>query len=84
MAQSLQKYMIKLSDWNIHDLWICNVDAKIFDWIIDLSIWIKWTLQEYGKSNNAAQDGEQQPPHLNDEITDKKLNLCGKHLFRLK
>ena len=28
--------------------------------------------QEDGKSNNAAQDDEKQPPHLGDEITKKK------------
>jgi len=56
--------MIKLKWPEYSCLWICNVDAQIFDWIIDLSVWIKWTPWEDGKSNNAAQDDEQQTTTL--------------------
>jgi hypothetical protein len=52
---------------------------------IDLSIWIKWTLHQDGKSNNAAQDDEQHTTTLgwrNHE--EKNLDLCENHLFGLK
>ena len=33
--------------------------TQIFDWIIDLTIWIKWTPQQDMKSNNTAQGDKQ-------------------------
>jgi len=62
---------------------ICNIDAQIFDWIIDLSIWINWTPQEDGKSNNVAQDGEQQTTTLR-WWNQEENHLCKNHLFILK
>lgn len=38
---------------------ICNIDSQIIDWIVCLSVGIKWILQQDGKSNNIAQDDEQ-------------------------
>jgi hypothetical protein len=49
-----------------------------------LSIENKWTPQQHGKSNTAAQDAI----HSDDEITQKNtkenLKLCENHLFILK
>jgi len=59
--------MIKLKWPEYPCLRVYNVDAQIFGWIIDLSIWIKWTPQENGKSNNTAQDDEQQTKWWNHE-----------------
>jgi hypothetical protein len=51
---------------------------------VDLAIWIKWTPQQYGKSNNSAQDDEQHSAALrrrNHEKNTKKLDLCENHVF---
>ena len=49
------------------------------------SIWTKWTPQEDGKSNNAAQHDEQQTTTLERWNHKKKnLDLCENHLFILK
>jgi hypothetical protein len=54
----------------------------------DLSIRIKQTLQQYGKSNSAAQDDEQRNAKFrrrnHKKIQTKKLDICENHLFILK
>ena len=73
--------MIKSKSPEYPCFWICNVDAKIIDWICD---WLKLIFQyeanehrttKDAKSNNAAQDDEQHNVALrrrNHEKTQKK------------